>query len=90
MKQKMIFGVANTGIGFWTSICCAFCNLLGKESLAYKAKQRKVLSKARLSFQQQLSNFEEPYKITDVRTTWSGHLSVTISGVVEYQKEKTK
>jgi uncharacterized protein YbjQ (UPF0145 family) len=43
--SNTIVAYANIGIGLWTSICMACCNLVGKESKAYLNKQQRLVKK---------------------------------------------
>ena len=83
-KIVTITASANTGIGLWTSICVAFCSLLGRESNHFKAKQDRILRMANT----RLNKLAETLKakcITDYRVTWSGSLSVTVSALAQVE-----
>lgn len=82
MNQRLLVASSNTGIGLWTSICVAFCNIFGKESIAYKKKQNKVLTAANSSlFSQYRKLAAAGYYLVDYRVTWSGKLAVTVSAL---------
>ena len=83
MNSKILTGSANMGTGLWTSICLAFCNMLGRESMAYIMKQKRVLNLANKRLLSQFEALGSGYKMTDYRVTWSGKLSVTVSALAE-------
>lgn len=90
MSNKILVASANTGTGLWTSICFGFCEIIGKESVAYRTKQKKVLAAANKRLLSQLSTLGEGYKLTDYRVTWSGKLSVTVSALAELDGGEVK
>ena len=87
MQQKIILASANTGIGLWTTICVSFCKIFGTESKSYKSKQTKVLKRARERLNEQIKEYGDNCKITDLRVTWQASLACTISAVIEVPDE---
>jgi len=81
MEQKLLVGSANMGTGLWTSICVAFCSLLGRESKNLKKKQDKVVALANNELNYQLKLLGGHYTLSDYRITWNGHLVVTVSAI---------
>ena len=86
MNQKVLTVSSNIGTGFWTSICVAFCSLLGRKSKNYQKKQDKVLNDANRQLMEQF-NAIGGIEISDYRVTWGGKLSVTISAIATVDEE---
>ena len=87
MKQKILVASSNTGIGLWTSICVAFCQIFGKESKNYKRKQEKILDAANADLRNQLKETGDNFHLVDYRVTWSQNLSVTVSALAVENNE---
>ena len=83
MNQRVLVSSSNTGIGLWTTICFAFCAILGRQSKNYKKKQDKVLRVANDGLLIQLNELDGNYHLVDYRVTWSDKLSVTVSAIAQ-------
>ena len=81
MSKRILAASANVGIGLWTSICVSFCRIFGKESKAYRGRQKRVLDAANRRLLSQLEELGEGYVLSDYRVTWSGGLAVTVSAL---------
>ena len=81
MIQKTLAASANMGVGLWTSICVAFCSLLGRQSQNFKRKQVRLLAMANEDLNKSFKKLGKGYVLNDYRVTWSGKLSVTVSAL---------
>jgi len=87
MENKVILSASsNNGIGLWTSICVAFCSILGKKSKNYQKKQDKVLNDAN---KQLMAKYKSAggISLSDYRVVWESKLSVTVSALATVNKE---
>lgn len=91
MKKEIILTAsANVGRGLWTSICVFFCDIFGRESLAFKAKQRRILESAKYSIDNQLNNLGEDFHLQDIRIFHNKPLSVSMTALAvcdDYKEE---
>ena len=83
MSRKVLTASANQGIGLWTFICRALCEVFGKESQTFRNKQRRVLDNANARLNYQLKALGPGYSLTEYRVIWFGNLSVTVSAIAE-------
>lgn len=90
MEQVILTSSANTGIGLWTCICVMFSQIFGLQSNSYKYKQEKILDFANKELKEQLLSLGGGFVLKDYRVTWSGKLSVTVSGVAVREKAPQK
>ena len=83
MSRKVLTASANMGTGLWTFICRALCEVFGKESKAFRNKQKRVLDLANKRLNAQLEALGPGYSLTEYRVVWFGNLSVTVSALAE-------
>ena len=81
MEQKVLIASANSGIGLFTMICRGFTMILGIESKNYLKKQNKVLNQAKERLNEELASLGADYELSDMRVTWQGGLTVTVSAL---------
>ena len=89
-RMTVLSETANTGMGLWTSICVLFCGIFGRESLALKKKQDRILSTANRRLIFKLQKLGPGYAITDYRVVYQSTLSVTVSGIAVLEKTDAK
>ena len=89
-RMTVLSETANTGMGLWTSICVLFCSIFGRESLAFKMKQDRILRTANRRLIFKLQKLGPGYTITDYRVVYDSTLSVTVSGIAVLEKTDAK
>ena len=88
MTNILITSSANTGLGFWTSICEMFASIFGVESKNVLKKQNKVLNKAVNRLVEKISEYNNVKSVTDFRVTWQSGLAVTLSIIIVVDNKK--
>ena len=75
-KTLLLTASANVGVGFWTSICCAFAKLGGVESKNFSKKMQRVMNNVKKRLQEQMDQLEG-FEFHDFRMVQNGNLSYT-------------